>query len=168
MQTKINFGYPKWPPVAILKKKLKLHFDLKWRKMQTKINFEHPKWHRRPFKKKLKWSFDLKWREMQMKMNFGHPKWPPASILKNIKVEFYLKWREMQSKINFGHPKWPPKWKLCFDLKWRENRWASGSLILLLFVEHISDQYPENKSIEVYKCFSCEIMRKSRCKSSYM
>jgi hypothetical protein len=42
MQMKMNFGHSKWPPVAILKKKFKLHFDLKWRKMQTKINFEHP------------------------------------------------------------------------------------------------------------------------------
>jgi hypothetical protein len=39
-------------------------------------------------------------------------------------------------------------------------------LILLLFVEHNSDQYPENKYIEVYKCFSYEIMHKSWCKTS--
>ncbi len=32
--------------------------------------------------------------------------------------------------------------------------WASESLVLLLFVEHNSDQYPENQYIEVYKCFS--------------
>jgi hypothetical protein len=29
---------------AILKKKTKLGFDLKWREMQSKINFGHPKW----------------------------------------------------------------------------------------------------------------------------
>jgi hypothetical protein len=47
MQMKMNFEHPKWPPVAILKKKVA--FDLKWREMQTKINFKHPKWHWWPF-----------------------------------------------------------------------------------------------------------------------
>ena len=27
---------------------------------------------------------------------------------KKWKLRFDLKWREMQTKINFGHPKWPP------------------------------------------------------------
>jgi hypothetical protein len=41
-------------------------------------------------------------------------------------------------------------------------------LVLLLFVEHNSDQYPENKYIEVYKGFACEIMRKSFIISSVL
>jgi hypothetical protein len=35
----------------------------------------------------------------------------------------------------------------------------------LLFVEHYNDQYPENKYIDVYKGFTCEIMHKSWCKT---
>ena len=48
-----QIGLPKWPPVAILKKKFK----------------------------KRKFRIDLKWRVMQSKVIFGHPKWQPAAIL---------------------------------------------------------------------------------------
>ena len=51
MRSKVISCHPKWPPVAILKKK----------------------------RKKL--CIDLKWREMPLKVIFGHPKWPPAAIL---------------------------------------------------------------------------------------
>ena len=43
MLPKMNFGHPKWPLAAILKKR-KLYFDLKWRDMQTEINFGRHKW----------------------------------------------------------------------------------------------------------------------------
>ena len=84
MQTKMIFWHPKWTPAAILRKKWKLRFDLKWPEMQKKCkskmaaggHFEQ---------KKLKLCFDLKWWEMQTKMNFGHQKWPPAPILKKMK-----------------------------------------------------------------------------------
>ena len=53
MRLKVNFGYPKWAPAAILYKN----------------------------SKKKKFSIDLKWPEMRSKVNFGHPKWPTAVIL---------------------------------------------------------------------------------------
>ena len=40
MQTKINFGYPKWPPAAILRK---LRFHLKWPEMAAGDHFEQKK-----------------------------------------------------------------------------------------------------------------------------
>jgi hypothetical protein len=40
MQTKINFGHPKWPGHF---EKKKMGFDLKWREMQTKMSFRHTK-----------------------------------------------------------------------------------------------------------------------------
>ena len=40
----VIFGHPKWPPAAILWKKVKLHIDLKWRKMPSKVIFDHTKW----------------------------------------------------------------------------------------------------------------------------
>ena len=48
MRSKVIFGDPKWPPAAILWKKIlrnkKLHIDLKWREMRSKFIFGHPKW----------------------------------------------------------------------------------------------------------------------------
>ena len=45
MGSKVIFGHPKWPPVAILWKK-KLCIDLKWREVRSKFIFGHPKWGR--------------------------------------------------------------------------------------------------------------------------
>ena len=77
-----DFGYPKWPPAAILWKHIffKLCIDLKSREMRSKVIFGHP----------------------------DHPKWPPAGVIlwKKLKLVIDLKWREMRSKVIFGHPKW--------------------------------------------------------------
>jgi hypothetical protein len=50
---------------------------------------------------------------------------------------------------------------LSFDLQWREMQEKPVSfrnLGHLLFVEHNSDQYPENKYIEVYKCWDFPVL----------
>ena len=100
IQTKINFGHPKWPPAAILWKKMKVAFsseltrnanvnEFRTSKMAAGCHFVKKKW---------KLHFDLKWQEMQTKINFGHPKWLPAAILsKKMKVVF---WSEMVRNAN--------------------------------------------------------------------
>ena len=47
IQSKVNFGHPKWPTQPScqkFQKLLKLRIDLKWLEIQSKVNFEHPKW----------------------------------------------------------------------------------------------------------------------------
>ena len=116
-ELKVIFGHPKWPPAAILWKKIKLRIYLKWREMRSKVIFCHPKWPPAAIlwkKNRSKLRIDLKWREMRSKVIFGHQKWPPAAILwLNIKVAY---WSEMatnaiesyfwSSKMGGGASQW--------------------------------------------------------------
>ena len=44
MRSKVNFGHPKWPPAAILSKKIKKKKVSYRSEMRSKVNFGHPKW----------------------------------------------------------------------------------------------------------------------------
>ena len=82
MWLKVIFGHPKWPPAAILWKKIQKIKVAYWSEMSRNA-IESDFWSSKMaagshFVKKSqtkKLSIDLKWREMRSKFIFGHPKW---------------------------------------------------------------------------------------------
>ena len=102
MRSKVIFGHPKWPPAAILWKKIKVAY---WSEMPRNA-IESDFWSSNMaagshFVNKIVYLsemarnaiestdeknqknqvvIDLKCREMRSKVIFGHPKWPPAAI----------------------------------------------------------------------------------------
>ena len=62
MQTKINFGHPKWPPAAIFRKKMKVVF---WSEMVRNANENEFRTSRMATGNRFDLNFDLKYWEVQ-------------------------------------------------------------------------------------------------------
>ena len=79
MQSKVNFGHPKWP------------IDQKWPERQSKViengrrKINNSEMARIAIESKFQTSkmIDLKWPEMQSKVIFEHPKYPPVKHFEN-------------------------------------------------------------------------------------
>ena len=104
MRSKVIFGHPKWPPVAILWKKSKKIQVAYWSEMWSKVIFGHPKWPPAAILCEKKVAY---WSEMArnaIKSDFQSSKMVIQKKIKNKKLRIDLKWREMRSKVIFGHP----------------------------------------------------------------
>ena len=83
MQSKVMFGYPKWPQRPFCDKISKKIKVMILRQIRLKVIFGKPAAILWKISEKWKLHIDMKWQEIRSKVIFGRPKWPLAPILWN-------------------------------------------------------------------------------------